>query len=132
MTRPITSACVAALIACGTAGAAAAETASHARQCFFSSELSSWREVGDKQVNLRVGVSDVYRLDLIGHCLDLPFAETIGIETRGGSSEICSGLDVNLIVPQRETHAFPERCMATSLRKLSKAEVDALPRGQRP
>ena len=130
MIRLIPSACIVALLACAALPAAAAT--GPARQCFFARDLSSWKEVGDRTVNLRVGVSDLYQLDLLAPCPDLPWAEAIGIETRGGSNQICSGLDVSLIVPASVTRTVPQRCMATSLRKLSKAEADALPRSQRP
>ncbi len=130
MTRLIPSALMLAALACATSPAAAAS--GPGRQCFYASELSSWKEVGDRTVNLRVGVNDLYQLDLLGPCPDLPWAESIGIETRGASNQICSGLDVSLIVSGSVTHTVPQRCMATSLHKLSKAEADALPRSQRP
>ena len=103
-----------------------------AQACFFADQLSSWKEAGDDVVNLRVGVGDIYQLKLLGSCPDLRYAEAIGIETRGGSRHICSGLDVTLVVPSSVTHTVPRRCMATSLRKLSPEEAKALPRGQRP
>ena len=124
----LTAAAAAATLLIAAGPAAAAEP----RACFFSNELSNWREVGDRQVNLRVGVRDVYELKLLAPCQDLRYAESIGIETRGGSSSICSGLDVNLIVPSSVTHSIPQRCMATSLRKLSKDEARALPPKERP
>ena len=114
------------------ANAAPASAAPSGKACFFAHELSSWKEAGDKTVNLRVGIKDVYQLQLLGPCPDLPYAEAIGIETRGGSRRICSGLDINLIVPGNVTHGAPRRCMATSLRKLTKEEVSALPPKEKP
>ncbi len=111
-------------------GAGAASPAPKA--CFFAHELSSWREAGDKTVNLRVGVSDVYQLKLLAPCPDLPFAESIGVETSNGSSNICSGLDISLIVPSSVTHTVPQRCMATSLRRLTPEEAKALPAREKP
>jgi hypothetical protein len=103
------------------------------RACFYAHEISSWREAGDRTVNLRIGVRDVYQLTLLNSCPDLPFAEAIGIETaRGASQHICTGLDVNIIVPSNVTHSVPQRCMATDLRKLSPEEAKALPPKQRP
>jgi len=131
MIRLVASTCIAAALAAAAAAPASAQT-KPARQCFFSSQLSSWKEVGDSAVNLRVGVSDIYRLDLLSPCPDLRWAEAVGIETRGGDSHICSGLDVSLIVPRGVTHTVPQRCMATSLRKLSREEAAALPKSERP
>ncbi len=102
------------------------------RECFYSRSLSNWTDAGEGRVYLRVGVSDVYELKLAGSCPDLHFAESIGVETRGGSSNICSGLDVNIIVPSSTTHTVPLRCMGTDLRKLSPEEAKALPAKLRP
>ena len=102
------------------------------KACFFASQLSSWKEVGDKTVNLRVGVSDLYQLRLLAPCPDLPYAEALGIETRGGANTICSGLDVTLVLPRDIARTGPQRCMATSLRKLTPEEARALPRKERP
>ena len=125
--RTLSSACI-----CLTAGAAAlasgtAAAAPPGKACFFASQLSSWKEVGDRTVNLRVGVSDIYQLQLLGPCPDLPYAESIGVETQGGSRNICSGLDISLIVPSSVTKTVPQRCMATPLRKLTAEEARALP-----
>ncbi len=77
-----------------------------------------------------MNVRDYYQAKLIGPCLDLPWANSIGLESRG-SDWICSGLDVEVIVPSH-TGGGPQRCMATSLRKLTPEEVKALPPKQKP
>jgi len=59
---------------------AAAPTAK--RTCFFSSQISGWREGPDEEVvYLDVGANDVYRLDMFGRCVGLDTAITIGVET---------------------------------------------------
>ena len=113
-------------------GLAPAAAAPAGKACFFASQLSSWKEVGDRTVNLRVGVSDIYQLRLLAPCPDLPFAEAIGIETQAGSNSICSGLDVSLVLPRDVARSGPSRCMATSLRKLSPEEARALPPKEKP
>ena len=108
----------------------AAPKAATPRQCFYSSNMSSFKEAGDRAVYVRVGVKDLYRLDLFSTCHDLRWAQTIGVESRG-SSWICSGSnsDAVLIVPST---LGPERCMVTDVKKLTDAEIDALPRKDRP
>ncbi len=100
------------------------------RQCFYSSNMSSFKEAGDQAVYIRVGIKDLYRLDLFGTCHDLRWAQTIGVESRG-SSWICAGSnsDAVLIVPST---LGPERCMVTEVKKLTESEIDALPRKDRP
>lgn len=112
---------------------ARAESASAAaRECFFANDLSNWTDNDKGVLYLRVRVSDVYELQLLGSCPDLHWAERIGIETRGGSSQICSGLDVVLIVPPSAGSTTPQRCMASALHKLTPDEVRALPAKLRP
>jgi hypothetical protein len=122
----------AALAGAPASSAEPAPAPAKAKTCFEASQLTSWREAGDRTVNLRVGVNDVYQLKLLNSCPDLPFAEAIGIETTRGNHWICSGLDVNLIVPGTVTHTIPQRCMATSLHRLSPEEAKALPPKEKP
>ena len=120
----------AALVAPATAASAAPYQAP--RACFFASQLSSWKEAGDRTVYLRVGVSDIYELQLVAPCPDLKYSEAVGIEAGAGSDHICSGLDVTLRIPRGVVTTGPGRCMGTSLRKLSREEAKALPKGSRP
>ena len=123
--------CAASALAMADFAAAAPAAGNGTKSCFYSRELQSWSEAGENTVNLRIGVNDFYQLKLLGSCPDLKFAETIGLETHGGNF-ICSGLDVTLIVPREVTHTVPDRCMGTSLRKLTPAEVAAIPPKQKP
>ena len=109
--------------------AKAAPKAPTPRQCFYSSNMSSFKDAGDQAVYVRVGLKDLYRLDLFGTCHDLRWAQTIGVESRG-SSWICSGVtDAVLIVPST---LGPERCPVTGVTKLTPSEIEALPRKDRP
>jgi len=94
------------------------------RSCFFANQINGWRsENNDRTVYLDVGVKDVYRADLFGRCLDLDDALSIGVETRGGGSSVCDGLDVQIIV---QSSMGPQRCPVTKLTKLTPDEVQAL------
>ncbi|MET0295423.1 MAG: DUF6491 family protein, partial [Phenylobacterium sp.] len=42
--------------------------ASAPRQCFRPQDINNFRAADDRTVYLRVGVNDIYRLDLIGPC----------------------------------------------------------------
>jgi hypothetical protein len=65
---------------------------------------------------------------MLGSCPQIDWAEKIGIRTRG-SEWICSGLDADLISP---TSIGPQRCAVRMMRKLTPAEVAALPPKSRP
>jgi hypothetical protein len=100
-----------------------------AEQCFFARNMTSFAPVGRERLNIRVGVNDYYQIDLLGTCQDLDWTQRIGLQSRG-SDWICSGLDVTLIVPS--STLGPQRCNATSIRKLTPDEVKALPRKEKP
>jgi hypothetical protein len=116
-------------LAAVAAPAAAASNKDQGRSCFYARNVSSWAAAGRDRVNLRVSVNDYYQLQLLGTCPDVDWTQAIGLESRG-SDWICSGLDVTVIVPR--TTIGPQRCQATGLRKLTKAEVDALPKREKP
>jgi hypothetical protein len=99
------------------------------RQCFFQRQLNGWKEVGDRQVNLRAGVRDIYQVALDAPCWNLKWAQRLGIENRGSSS-VCTGDTVVLVVPDRTMGT--DRCFARVLRKLTPEEAAALPLKQRP
>jgi hypothetical protein len=125
-------ACATALLSPAAASAeeAAPTAAPGARSCFSSGQISNFAASGDQALNLRVGVGDYYQLKLLGRCLELPWAQAIGLQTRRGADFVCSGLDVTVIVPR--PGGGRERCMATDLRKLTPEEVNALPPKEKP
>lgn len=95
------------------------------RACFFSHQINGWRASRDERtVYLDVGVKDVYRLDMFGRCNGVDHALTIGVETRGGGSSICDGLDVTLITGET---VGPFHCPVSKITKLTPEEVAALP-----
>jgi hypothetical protein len=115
----------------GASGALAADPApaeTPARQCFWTRDVNGFNAVDDRTVNLRVGVKDVYQLELFSRCPDIDWTEQIAIESRG-STWICSGLDAVLIAP---SPIGPQRCMVRSVRKLTPEEVEALHKKAKP
>jgi len=116
------------LMLAGSAHAeAAAKTAK--RSCFPASNVSGFRASDDKTVYLRVGVKDVYRLDLMSACPNVDWNERIALFSRGGSSFICTGLDVDVI---SSTPIGRQRCPVQTLTKLTPQEVAALPKKSLP
>jgi len=85
--------------------------------------------VDDRTINIRVGVRDVYRLDLLGACPDIDWQNKIAISSRG-SSFICSPLDATIIA--KGPFGRPQRCEVKQVRKLTPEEIQALPSRERP
>jgi hypothetical protein len=98
------------------------------RQCFHARNVQNFRPQGDRIVNVRVAVNQVFQFELMGSCPNLNFSQRLGLRTRG-SQWICSGLDADLIVPST---IGPSRCPVNNIRRLTPEEVAALPRGARP
>lgn len=99
------------------------------RACFYANDVDGFAAQNDRIVNVRVGVNDVYQFELFAPCPDVRWNETLGLQTRGGSNFICSGLDAEII---SRTPIGPQRCPVTSIRKLTPQEISALPKGARP
>ncbi len=112
-----------------TTHATAADTPKAKRACFYSEDLRNFREVDNRTVNVLVGGKDVFQLSLFSDCPDISSATAIGIKTAMGQGFICDGLDIDIITP---SPIGPRQCPVTRMRKLSPAEVAALPKGQRP
>lgn len=110
------------------ASAFASEDASPAeprakRSCFFANQVNGWSTDRDEKVAyLNVGVKEVYRAELFSRCADLDSAQTIGLESRRGGSNICHGLDATIIVP---SPIGPQRCPVTKITRMTPEEVAA-------
>ncbi len=121
---------LAAGLAAASAPAQPKPPAQTSSQCFLSRDWSSWRPSADsKSIYLRVGVSQVFRLDLAYACprLQQPTARLI-TEIRG-SDWICHPLDLDLKVSDG---FIPEPCIVKGLTRLTRDEVAALPKTSRP
>ncbi len=120
----VATAAIAASAQAAPDNASSAPAKDNGKSCFYARSISSWAPQDDITVNLRVNVRDYYQLKLLGPCPNVDWDEGISIEHRG-TDWICSGLDATVIA---RGPAGPDRCPAVSVRKLSPAEVAALPK----
>lgn len=97
-------------------------------QCFWTSQVNNFASSDGKIVNLRVGVREVYQLEMFGRCHDVDWTQNIAVRSRSGP-QICSGLEAEIITP---SSIGSQRCPVKTVRKLSEAEIKALPKGSRP
>lgn len=93
------------------------------RDCFNSNAVSGFSAPDDKTIYVTVGASKVYELKVLGSCPNLDWTQSIGLKSRG-SSFICTGMDVDLIVPQ-DGMGHPLRCAVRTVRRLTAEEVAA-------
>ena len=98
--------------------------------CFYARDVNGFETPDDHTVYIRVGVSDIYRLDLQPHCTGLTFRQNIGISSspsEGGF--ICTPLQAEVVY---RDNGFPQRCLVSGLHKLSAAEIAATPKRNLP
>lgn len=105
-----------------------AEKAGAKRACFFTGNVSSFSAADDHTVYVRVGVKEVYRLDLFAPCPDIDWTWKIGLVSHG-SDWICSPMDATIIA---HGPTGPQRCEVNKVTRLTPEEVAALPRKARP
>ena len=112
-----------------TDASAAPHREARGQQCFYASNITNFTAASDRVVYIRVGVNDVYRLDLMNACPELSFRLGIGLSQANGGSTICSPIDLTI----RYRQAGADRiCPVRDMRKLSPDEVAALPKRDRP
>ena len=119
----------AALIGCAQQ-ARAPNLASSGRQCFHAGWVNDFDARGDDVIDVRSGANRYFRLQLFPGCPNTTWTRQVALRTTSGSSWICQGLDAELIVPQ--PGIGPQRCLVTSVRRLSDAEVAAIRQQPRP
>jgi hypothetical protein len=126
--NPILTALAAALAAASAASAAPGQKAD---ACFASRDWQGWSAPGDGDfLYLRVGVRDIYRVDLTPGSRVHKDADRFLVNRVRGPDWICSPLDLDLTLSDH--HGFREPLIARSLRKLTPAEVAAIPRKDLP
>src|SRR3954453_7405889 len=119
-------------VAALAAAAASAEPAPKpANACFPVNRWEGWSASGDGDVlYLRVGLHDIYRVDLTPGSHVRKDGDRFLINRVRGSNWICSALDLDLALSDH--HGFEEGLIARSLRKLTPEEAKAIPRKDLP
>jgi hypothetical protein len=98
-------------------------------QCFYTRNINGFQAPNDHTLYVRVGVNDIYRLDLMNDCTGLTFRQGIGLESTPGDPWICSAIQATVVY--RDT-GIRNICPVNSIHKLSPAEVAALPKRDLP
>src|SRR5258708_26206740 len=98
-------------------------------QCFVRRNINGFSAPNDRTVYIRVGVSDIWRLDLMTECTGLSFRTAFGLEARPATAWICSPLDATLICRQARIR---QRCPVSAMHRLTPGEIAALPKRDRP
>lgn len=124
---------LAALALAGTAGATTApdKPPPTGRDCFISNSWQGWSAPGNGDfLYLRVGMHDIYRVDLTPGTHVYKAGDRFLINRVHGPDWICSPLDLQLTLA--DPQGYREPLIARSLRKLTAEEVAAIPRKDLP
>jgi hypothetical protein len=99
--------------------------------CFLSSSWNGWNTTADGDaLYLRINLKDVYRVELTPGTHARRYADQFLVNTVRGSSWICSPLDLDLAISDH--HGFRQPLIVRGLRKLSAAEIAAIPKKELP
>jgi hypothetical protein len=99
--------------------------------CFRTSEIAAHRKADDHTLNVKVGLKDVYRLTTKSSCLmGMSRSDALVIKAPP-SGLVCKAIDLDLAIRQ-SSHGPATPCIVDSIVKLTPAQVDALPKDQRP
>lgn len=108
-----------------------ASTPKSERSCFTSNSWNGWSTApGGDALYIRVNLRDIYRVDLTPGTHARRYADQFLVNTVRGSSWICSPLDLDLYISDHQ--GFRQPLIARGLRKLSAAEIAAIPRKNLP
>ncbi|HYG27118.1 MAG TPA: hypothetical protein VD906_09435 [Caulobacteraceae bacterium] len=121
----------AALAALGACAGTPATGLMPASDCFSSVNWRGWSSPVDDVIYLRVGLNDIYRVDLLpGSGRNLEGGGDFLVSEVRGSNRICSANDLDLRIAS--TTGFTTPLFPRTLRKLTPEEVAALPADHRP
>jgi len=94
--------------------------------CFRTSEMRNHTVGDDKTLYFDVGGRSVYRAQMSNGCFaGATSSDPIVLQDRGGTGRICSAIELDV-------SSNGNRCIVSSLTKLTPAEVAALPKKMKP
>lgn len=97
------------------------------QRCFFPRQATGFHRAprapnGAERIYVDVSASDTYLFETFSACPQLDFARGVAFD-QAGTGRICDGLDVDLIVPDRDLG--PQRCPVRMVGKLTESAENA-------
>jgi hypothetical protein len=97
--------------------------------CFRRSDVRNHTVGGPKTLYLDVAGRDVYRIEMSNACLaSAVSSDPLILRNQTGTQSVCKPIDLDITVAA----AGPQKCIVSSIAKLSPAQVAALPKKMRP
>lgn len=99
------------------------------RQCFYADQVDNFR--GDNQtLYIRARNKDVFELQTLGYCPDIDFAFGLAFLPTAGINRLCTDDTSRIVVAGGPSPRA--QCRIRVVKKLTEAEVAALPSRNRP
>jgi hypothetical protein len=110
--------------------ALAAPSSTDPSQCFSIRTINNrFVRTGTHTVNIGVNGNQVWALEWRGPCGSIDWTLPATLRSRSGASLICRGGDVDIVASAPLGARY---CQVVSIRRLSEAEISALPKKDRP
>jgi hypothetical protein len=117
---PLAAALAATISACNAqAPVGPSRSPANNAQCFRPSDVNGFAPSPNGFVDVRVGASRYYRMELGGGCPNVNWSLSVGVRSTGGGSFICEGYDAELIVPDP---SGTQRCPISRISPITKEE----------
>ncbi len=117
-------------VGAGSSAPQAARAQGAAQPCFYARDVNGFQAPDDHTLYIRVGASDIYRLDLQSKCIGLTYRQNLAIQsTPSDGGFICTPLQAEVVY---RDNGFSNRCPVVGMHKLSLAEVAATPKKNLP
>ncbi len=100
------------------------------RDCFYLSDWDGWSAPDKNTLYMKVRNRDVYRVELSHGTTQLTAPGVHLVSIQRGVDTVCRPLDLDLRVSDGFGYAMP--IMAKSITKLTKEEIAAIPKKDRP
>lgn len=110
--------------------AAPTTTPATPKRCFRLHDWNGWRSPDGKTMYIRIGISELWRIDMTNTCGGLRSVGTHLVTRVRTGDMVCDALDLDLSV--QDSNGFTEPCMIQSIRPLTDAETKALDSKDRP
>jgi hypothetical protein len=102
-----------------------------AQACFLASNWQGWKSPSPSVIYLRIGINQIYRLDLSAPSSELQDPDVHLINKVRGSDWICNPLDLDLKLAD-DHGAMREPLFVKSITRLTPDEVAAIPKEFKP
>ena len=123
----LSSSALLAVSACAPAPGVATASRADASQCFQPNLVRNFTAPNDQTLYVRTTDAGVFQIDT-PFCRDMTRALSIALEPVAGSSRLCPGDQASLLSPG----TGPQPCRVRIAKKLTTAEIEALPSRDRP